>query len=307
MVSSRPVRPNNTKEDVTGEAVRLQKVLARAGVASRRHAEEMIAAGRVRVNGQVVTEPGTRVDPDRDDVTVDGRRVRLAAELVYLALNKPPGHVTTAHDPQGRRTVMELVPATPGLFPVGRLDYNSEGLLLLTTDGEWAQRVTHPRHGSAKEYVVEVAGRPAPGTLARLRAPLELAPGEWSTGAEVERVGQAPDRALLRVVLHEGRNRQIRRMMEAVGHDVLRLVRVRVGAVELGDLRPGEWRHLTHGEIAATAGGTVPRDELPLPQGVRRRMVAVRKRAADLPPTHLPKGKGNSTSGTAMAKGRRSA
>ncbi len=239
----------------------------------------MIAAGRVQVNGRVVSELGTRVDPERDDVTVDGRRVSLAEEQFYLALNKPAGYVTTAHDPEGRRTVMELVPPTPGLITVGRLDFSSEGLLLLTTDGEWAQRVAHPRYASTKEYLVDVVGRPSPATLARLRMPLELAPGEWSTGAEVELEGQVPGRSLLRLVLHEGRNRQIRRMLDVVGHEVLRLVRVRVGAVRLGDLRPGEWRHLTHGEIAVTAGGEVPSSELPRPTGVRRpRQVAVRRR-----------------------------
>ena len=252
---------------------RLQKILSRAGVASRRHAEEMIGAGRVSVNGQIVTEMGTRVDPGVDDVLVDGRPISLAETHAYLALNKPAGFVSTAHDPQGRPTVMELVPEVPGLFAVGRLDFESEGLLLFTTDGDWAQRVAHPRYGSAKEYVVEVAGRPKPATLVTLRGPLDLG-GEWSSGAEVSVEGNAPERTLLRVVLHEGRNRQIRRMMEAVGHPVLRLVRVRVGAVHLGALRPGKWRHLTHAEIAATAGADVPRSELPTPTGPRRRRIA---------------------------------
>jgi 23S rRNA pseudouridine2605 synthase len=150
---------------------RLQRILSRAGVASRRHAEELIAAGRVRVNGRVVRELGTRADPERDAVTVDGVRVRLPEAATYLALHKPPGYVTTADDPQGRPTVFDLVPDVPGLFPVGRLDLDSEGLLLLTTDGEWAQRVVHPRHGCTKEYLVEVEGRPTPTALARLRRP----------------------------------------------------------------------------------------------------------------------------------------
>jgi 23S rRNA pseudouridine2605 synthase len=250
---------------------RLQKILSRAGVASRRHAEEMIVAGRVTVNGQTVTELGTRVDPARDEVRVDGRQISLADGRVYMALNKPAGYVSTAHDPQGRPTVVELVPDVAGLFAVGRLDFASEGLLLFTTDGDWAQRVSHPRYGSEKEYVVEVAGRPKPATLARLRAPLELGDGEWSSGADVSLEGTAPDSTLLRIVLREGKNRQIRRMMDAVGHPVSRLVRVRVGAVQLGTLRPGEWRHLTHGEIAATAGATVPPSELPSRPGLRRR------------------------------------
>jgi pseudouridine synthase len=228
----------------------------------------------VQVNGRVADQLGTRVDPQRDVVTVDGRRVSLEEQQTYLALNKPSGFVTTAHDPQGRRTVMELVPEVPGLFPVGRLDYESEGLLLFTTDGEWAERVSHPRYGSSKEYLVEVSGRPKPATLARLRAPLEIGPGEWTSGADVREEQALPGRALLRIVLGEGRNRQIRRMLEAVGHPATRLVRVRVGNVELGRLRPREWRHLSHAEIATTGGGSVPADELPLPVGVRRKRSA---------------------------------
>ena len=253
---------------------RLQKLLSRAGVASRRHAEAMIVDGRVTVNGRTVIELGTRVDPARDDVRVDGRPIVIAEERAYVALNKPAGYVSTARDPQGRPTVMELVPSVPGLFTVGRLDFETEGLLLFTNDGEWAQRVAHPRYGSEKEYVVEVAGRPKPSTLARLRGPLDLGDGERSAGAEVALEASASDRTLLRVLLREGRNRQIRRMMEAVGHPVLRLVRVRVGAVHLGTLRPSHWRHLTHAEIAATAGAEVPQAELPVPAGVRRRRIA---------------------------------
>jgi len=234
----------------------------------------MIVAGRVHVNGRIADQLGTRVDPRRDVVTVDGRRVSLEERQAYLALNKPTGFVTTAHDPEGRPTVMELVPDVPGLFPVGRLDYESEGLLLFTTDGEWAERISHPRYGSSKEYLVEVSGRPKPATLARLRAPLEIGPGEWTSGAEVREEQALPGRALLRIVLREGRNRQIRRMLDAVGHPVLRLARVRVGTVELGALRPGEWRDLTHAEIATTGGGAVPPDELPLPAGVRRKRTA---------------------------------
>ena len=249
-------------------------MLSRAGLASRRHAEEMIVAGRVEVNGQVVQTLGVRVDPQRDDVRVDGRPVSLHEDHAYLALNKPSGFVTTAHDPQGRPTVMQLVPAVAGLFTVGRLDCESEGLLLFTTDGDWAQRIAHPRYGSAKEYLVEVAGRPKPSTVTRLRQPLELGDGEWSSGADVGVDSSAPDRTLLRVVLYEGRNRQIRRMTEAVGHPVLRLVRVRVGAIHLGALRPGQWRALMHAEIAATAGASVPQSELPAPRGVRRRRSA---------------------------------
>lgn len=246
---------------------RLQRILSRAGVASRRHAEELILAGRVRVNGAPVHELGTRADPERDVITVDGVRVRQPDAAVYLALHKPPGYVSTAHDPQGRRTVMDLLPDLPGLFPVGRLDRESEGLLLLTTDGEWAQRVLHPSYGCTKEYVVEVSGRPPPATLARLRRPMELDPGEWTSGADVRLVDTLGERSLLRIVLGEGRNRQIRRMCAAAGHPVLRLVRVRVGATGLGQLRAGEWRHLTWEEINRTAGGSAPAD----PKAFQRR------------------------------------
>jgi 23S rRNA pseudouridine2605 synthase len=238
--------------------LRLQRILSRSGVASRRHAEELIAAGRVQVNGRTVRELGTRADPEVDVVTVDGVRVRPPDAATYLALHKPPGHITTADDPQGRPTALDLAPAVPGLFPVGRLDMDSEGLLLLTTDGEWAQRVLHPSYGCTKEYLVEVEGRPAPAALARLRQPMQLGPREWTAGAEVRLVDSLPGRSLLKIVIGEGRKRQIRRQSEAIGHPVRRLVRVRVGAVSLGDLRPGEWRLLTWEEINRTAGGSAP-------------------------------------------------
>ncbi len=240
---------------------RLQKALARAGVASRRHAEELIAAGRVQVNGVPVTELGTQVDPARDAIAVDGQPVAPAARPVYLALHKPRGYVTTTQDPQGRPTVMDLAPRIPGLFPVGRLDADTSGLLLLTTDGEWAQRLAHPRYGSEKEYLVDARGQIAPHTLATLRAPMEIGPGERTTGAEVEVVGRSRDRTRLRIVLHEGRNRQIRRMLDQVGHPVLSLHRVRVGNVELGDLAAGKWRYLMGAEVCRQDEGRRTKDE----------------------------------------------
>jgi 23S rRNA pseudouridine2605 synthase len=262
--------------DLDGPA-RLQRILSRAGVASRRHAEELIAAGRVRVNGQVVRQLGTRADPERDAITVDGVPVRQPDEATYLALHKPPGYLTTADDPQGRPTVFDLLPPVPGLFPVGRLDRDSEGLLLLTTDGEWAQHILHPRYGCTKEYLAEVEGRPAPGALARLRQPLDLGGGESSSGAEVRLTDALPGRSLLRIVIGEGRNRQIRRMCEAVGHPVRQLVRLRVGAVHLGDLRAGEWRRLTWDEISRTAGAAPPASDSPgRPPAPRARSAARR-------------------------------
>jgi 23S rRNA pseudouridine2605 synthase len=225
-------------------------VLARAGIASRRRAEALIAAGRVQVNGCVVTEVGARADPAVDDIRVDGRLVRPAHTHTYLALHKPPGHVTTVRDPQRRPTVMALVPAVPGLVPVGRLDVESEGLLLFTTDGDWAQRIAHPRYGASKEYLADVAGKPLPAALERLRRPLALSAGEWTTGAEVDVVRIVRGGARLRVVLHEGRNRQLRRMLGLVGYPVQRLVRVRVGSVRLGSLKAGHWRRLRPSEVA---------------------------------------------------------
>lgn len=236
---------------------RLQRYLARAGIASRRRAEALIRAGRVQINGQPATELGTTVDQDRDRVLVDGRPVAAQSAVVYLALHKPVGVITTHSDPHGRPTVMELLPAFPGLLFVGRLDAESEGLLLATTDGRWSQRIQHPRYGCEKEYVVHVTGRLTPQTPRRLRRPLDLGDGDRSSGAQVtvvERPGEdatltTPAVHHLRIVLREGRKRQIRRMCAVVGLTVQRLVRVRVGSVELGTLAPGGWRHLTPAEI----------------------------------------------------------
>ena len=226
---------------------RVHKVLARAGVASRRRCEELIEEGRVAING-VVAELGGRVDVERDIVTVDGAFVPLAPDAVYYLLNKPAGHVTTAHDPQGRPTVVELVPAEPRVVPVGRLDLDTEGLLLLTNDGELTHRLTHPSFGVEKEYLAEVDGTPSRAALRRLREGVELDDG-LTAPAKVALV--APN--LLRVVIHEGRNRQVRRMCAAIGHPVLRLVRVRIGPLVIGSLAPGTWRVLDGAEVRALA------------------------------------------------------
>jgi 23S rRNA pseudouridine2605 synthase len=227
---------------------RLQKVLARVGWGSRRTCEDLIVAGRVRVNGEVA-ELGQRIDPDQDLVEVDGAPVGVRPDLVHYLLNKPAGVVTTAKDPQGRPTVMELVPGEPRVFPVGRLDFETEGLLLLTNDGELANRVAHPRHGVEKEYLAEVdGGAVAPGALRRLRDGVELDDGVTAPA----RVAQ-PSPGVLRITIHEGRNRQVRRMCEAVGHPVRRLVRVRIGPISDRRLRPGAWRALTAAEVRALA------------------------------------------------------
>jgi 23S rRNA pseudouridine2605 synthase len=224
---------------------RLQKVLARAGLGSRRACEELIAGGRVRVNGKVA-ELGRRVDTEHDRVEVDGTRLSLRAGLVYYLLNKPAGVVTTAADPGGRPTVVQLVPTEPRVFPVGRLDANTEGLLLLTNDGELAQRLTHPRYGVDKEYLAVVEGEPSPGDIRRLRTGVELEDGKTAPA----RVALVPPNAL-KITIHEGRNRQVRRMCEAVGHPVRRLVRTRIGPIADRRLRPGQWRALQTSEVRA--------------------------------------------------------
>ncbi len=225
---------------------RLQKVLAIRGWGSRRVCEEIIAAGRVTVNGEVAVL-GRRVDTETDLVELDGVPIGLRPGLVYYLLNKPTGVITTASDPQGRPTVIDRVPAEPRVYPVGRLDVDTEGLLLLTNDGDLAQRLTHPSHGVDKEYLVEVdGGSVAQGALRRLREGIELDDG-FTAPAKVSQ----PSPGVLRVTIHEGRNRQVRRMCEAIGHPVTRLIRVRIGTLHDRTLRPGDWRELLPEELNA--------------------------------------------------------
>jgi len=236
--------------------VRLQKFLSRAGVASRRAAERMMADGRVRVNGRPATEMGTSVDPDRDRVEVDGRPVQLA-ETEWVAIHKPRGYITTRHDPQGRRTIYELVPQEfDGLFYVGRLDYDSEGLLLLTNAGDVANAMTHPSHEVEREYRVHLDAPLDDAAARRLLDGVELEDGL----AQAKRLKTMEPRTRgpsggpmdyrVRIVLTEGRNREVRRMFDEVGHPVRRLVRVRYGPIQLGALGRGEWRKLEAGEVA---------------------------------------------------------
>lgn len=227
---------------------RLQKVLAHAGVASRRKCEEIIRQGRVAVNGQVVTELGTQVDPERDNITVDGRRISVTEEYTYIVLHKPVGVITTADDPWGRPAVLDLVDVETRVYPVGRLDANSEGLVLLTNDGTLTHQLTHPSFEHPKEYHVLVAGRPAKMALERLRAGVRLENG-MTAPAQVGVLRREGKDTWLRMILHEGRKRQIRRMADAVGHPVRRLIRVGIGPIRLGDLAPGKWRHLSRREI----------------------------------------------------------
>lgn len=229
---------------------RLQKVLAAAGLGSRRQCEELIVSGRVEVDRRVVTELGTRVDAAGQQIRVDGVPL-TRPKLVYYAVNKPAGVLCTNRDPSGRTRVIDLVPVKDArLFAIGRLDLHSEGLILVTNDGELANRLTHPRYGMAKTYRVVVAGRPKREVLAKLVAGVHLAEGV----ARAERVtikSQAKESTLLEIVLREGKNREIRRVLARVGHKVERLTRIAVGPVRLGDLRVGAARRLSREEIAA--------------------------------------------------------
>jgi 23S rRNA pseudouridine2605 synthase len=227
----------------TGE--RLQKALAAAGVASRRAAEELIQAGRVAVNGAVVTQLGTKVGP-ADRISVDGKPVNRRPQHTYVLLNKPVGVLSTAKDEHGRRTVLDLVPASERVYPVGRLDLDSEGLILLTNDGELTFRILHPKHELPREYHVWVSPNPTEAQLDELRAGVTIE--GWQTSPA--RVARRPGGALA-ITIHEGHKRQIRLMAEAVGLRVTKLVRVRLGPLTLGALRPGEWRPLRPDEVEA--------------------------------------------------------
>ncbi len=233
---------------MTGEpGVRLQKVLARAGVASRRACEELIRAGRIAVNGRRA-ELGMRVDIDTDEVTIDGVPVGLSLDLVYLALNKPTGVLSAASDPRGRKTVVELVPSEPRVFSVGRLDQDTSGLLLLTNDGAFANRIAHPRYEVPKTYVAEVVGKVTREQTSRLGAGVDLEDGP----ARAERVAvraRTGARALVEIVVREGRNRLVRRMLAEVDLEVSSLVRTAIGSLQLGPLKAGEWRRLERAEV----------------------------------------------------------
>lgn len=225
------------------EGERLQKALARAGLGSRRMAEILIEAGRVTIDGRVA-ELGNRVDADTQEIRVDGKLVPAAPSAVYFLLNKPTGVITTADDPQGRPTVVEMIDTDVRIFPVGRLDMATEGLLILTNDGRLAHLLTHPSVGIEKEYLVRVEGDPSPSSIRRLREGIELEDGVTAP-AQVSRVSDG----VLRIVIHEGKNRQVRRMCEAIGHDVIRLVRTRIGPIHDAKLTPGASRPLSVGEV----------------------------------------------------------
>jgi len=235
------------------EGERLQKLLSTAGVASRRASEELILQGRVSVNGEYIRTLGSKADPTKDEIKVDGRRLRFDQRQRYILLNKPKGYVTTRKDPEGRKTVMDLLTAIKEyVYPVGRLDYDSEGLLLLTSDGDLAARLMHPRHQVERVYDAIVVGEPDEETLDQLRSGVILegartAPAEVRHGGVIGRGRNATSK--LTITLREGKNRQVRRMCAAVGHTVRKLIRIRMGPIRLGDLRPGYWRELTPAEV----------------------------------------------------------
>jgi 23S rRNA pseudouridine2605 synthase len=234
--------------------IRLQKILSTSGVASRRAAEKLMAEGRVTVNGETVREMGTRADPGADDIRVDGRPISKKTRRRYLLLNKPRGYVTTRSDPEGRPTVMDLIPGLHEyVYPVGRLDYDSEGLLILTNDGELAAALTHPSHEVPREYHARVRGTPDARALARLAGGVML-DGRRTSPAKATLlatgIGEHRDQSMLSIELHEGRTRQVRRMCESVGHPVVRLRRVRVGPIADPALKTGAARELTAREVA---------------------------------------------------------
>ncbi|HEX8806214.1 MAG TPA: pseudouridine synthase [Candidatus Aquilonibacter sp.] len=233
------------------DGTRLNKYIAQAGIASRRRADELIAYGKVRVNGKIVRELGTIVKAG-DKVDVSGTPIAPIGRTAYLVVHKPAGVMTTMRDPQGRRTVADLVPkGTPRVVPVGRLDYDSAGVLLMTNDGDLANRLLHPRYGVKKTYRATIAGRLSPEDVKALHDGVELDGGEQAAGALVRVVAVRAGSSVVDVTVHEGRNRQVRRMFDALGHPVQALVRLRFGPIALGDLPVGHARSLTPKELSA--------------------------------------------------------
>ncbi len=228
--------------------LRLQKVIAASGLASRRKAEQLIAEGRVTVNGQVVREQGVRVDPAKDHVKVDGRHLRAVEPYVYIMLNKPKGVVSSLHDPEGRPTIKDLLRGVKlRVFPVGRLDFDTEGLLLLTNNGEMAQALLHPKYHVAKVYLVKVKGVLSDEQIEQLEQGVKLDDG-MTASATIKKVRKAEENSWVEITIHEGRKHQVKRMFDAVGHPVLKLKRVKFGPLALTNVEPGEFRYLTDRE-----------------------------------------------------------
>ena len=229
---------------------RLQKVMAKAGVASRRRSEELILRGHVEIDGKIVREMGVKIDPTVNKISVFGKEISVKAPREYIILNKPSGYLTTVKDPYNRPTVMQLVGDPEyGLFPVGRLDQKTTGLLILTNDGDLAYRLTHPKHKVAKVYEVEVRGAPDPKAIWKLRNGVILEDGK-TRPAEVSIINRGPGSSILTITIHEGKKRQVRRMCQAINHPVIKLNRLSIGPIELGDLESGHWRYLEANELA---------------------------------------------------------
>lgn len=249
---------------------RLQKIISAAGITSRRASEELIVNGQVTINGVVVTELGTKADPAKDKITVNGKLLQVSEQRLYILLNKPAGYMTTLDDPEGRPLVTELLKEkiNERVYPVGRLDYNTEGLLLLTNDGEWANRLMHPRHEIDKEYHVRVRGKAHNSQLNQLAAGVVI--DEKPTApATVKLIKEGEQNDWLSITIHEGRNRQIRRMCEAVSLSVVRLKRVRYGSLVLGNLRSGEFRFLTEAEARQLGAVSQPSAIPPAKQAIK--------------------------------------
>lgn len=229
--------------------MRLQKYMAKCGVASRRKCEELIQLGVVKVNGQIITELGYKVNPEIDIVEVKDKRIKLEEEKIYIILNKPEGYVTTVKDQFKRPTVLDLVDNNGfRIYPVGRLDYNTSGLLLLTNDGDLAHKLTHPQHEIAKTYIAKLKGIPNEDELETFRNGIEI-DGYITAKAYISILKKSRNSSLVKIKIHEGKNRQIRRMCERIGHPVIKLKRVAIGEIKLGDLKTGEWRYLSKNEI----------------------------------------------------------
>lgn len=255
---------------------RLQKILSSAGITSRRSAEVMITDGRVAVNGQIVTELGSKADPEIDKITLDGKPVSIPKKRIYLLLNKPPGYVTTLSDPGGRPVITELLKGIPErLFPVGRLDFNTEGLLLLTNDGEWANRLAHPSHEIEKEYLVKIRGSLGSDKIALLTNGVKLDDG-MTAPAKVTIIRVLEKNVWFTITIHEGRYRQVRRMCEAVELPLVKLKRVRYGNILLGELKAGEYRLLDPAEakMLVTADKLNSAEKSAKPAPFRKRPIA---------------------------------
>ncbi len=234
---------------------RLQKIIATAGIASRRHAEQLITAGEVTVNGKVVTELGTKADAQTDHIKVRGKLINPALKKlgkVYILLNKPKGYLSSVSDPEKRPTVIELLPASLGrVYPVGRLDFNTEGLLLLTNDGDFTNFITSARNKVDKVYEAKVRGVPDEKSIERLRRGVTLEDGVRTAPAQIRRLGETENNAWFEILLHEGKNQQIRKMFDLIGNSVIKLRRSRIGVLRDDDLKPGKWRHLSEAEVKA--------------------------------------------------------